>query len=174
MLMARHHKIYDQNLKKPPTANSSFQQKKLYWLLEKLYEDFKSENTKQGSDQRIMIREIQSIFHFSQQFFPTSLKIMIPKHNIKRKNKFSLTLIMGKSFSIPHEFTEIEAWLLLAFFHWHNQISSLNLMTNAKKNIIHEIDREWRTVAPFSKFYGKIWIGFSLNTGKCFFWEVLF
>ena len=24
-------------------------------------------------------------------------------------------------------------------------------------------------VAPSSKFYGKMWVGFCLNTGKCFF-----
>ena len=65
--MARPHKIDDQNPKKPPTANSSFQQKKLYWLWEKLYKDFKSKNTKQGLNKDIMIREIQSIFHFSRQ-----------------------------------------------------------------------------------------------------------
>ena len=38
-----------------------------------------------------MIREIQSIFHFSQCSFQTCQKIMIPKHNTKRKNSFSLT-----------------------------------------------------------------------------------
>ena len=27
-------------------------------------------------------------------------------------------------------------------------------------------------VAPFSKFYGKLWVGFCLNTGKRFFLEV--
>ena len=29
-------------------------------------------------------------------------------------------------------------------------------------------------VAPFSKFYGKIWVGFYPNTGKRFFLEVSF
>ena len=29
-------------------------------------------------------------------------------------------------------------------------------------------------VAPFGKFYGKTWVGFSLNTEKCFFLEVSF
>ena len=48
--MACPHKIDDQNPRKPSTANTSFQQKKLYWLWEKLYKDFKSENTKQGSN----------------------------------------------------------------------------------------------------------------------------
>ena len=29
-------------------------------------------------------------------------------------------------------------------------------------------------VAALSKFYGKIWVGFCLGTGKCFFLEVSF
>ena len=29
-------------------------------------------------------------------------------------------------------------------------------------------------VAPFSTFYGKIWVGFCLNTGKHFFFEISF
>ena len=29
-------------------------------------------------------------------------------------------------------------------------------------------------VAPSSKFYDKIWVGFCLNTGKGFFWEISF
>ena len=33
--------------------------------------------------------------------------------------------------------------------------------------------KKWM-VAPFSKFYGKIWVSFCLNTGKHFFLEVLF
>ena len=35
-------------------------------------------------------------------------------------------------------------------------------------NLIHQTDRKW-TVAPFSKFYGRIWVGFCLTTGKRFF-----
>ena len=27
-------------------------------------------------------------------------------------------------------------------------------------------------VAPFSRFYGKIWVGFSLNTGKCIYFKI--
>ena len=29
-------------------------------------------------------------------------------------------------------------------------------------------------VTPFSKFYGKMWVGFCFNTEKCFFLEVPF
>ena len=29
-------------------------------------------------------------------------------------------------------------------------------------------------VAPFSKFYGKVWVGFCFNTGKDFLFEVSF
>ena len=36
------------------------------------------------------------------------------------------------------------------------------------KKFIHQIDIKW-TVAPFSKFDGKTWVGFCLNTGKQFF-----
>ena len=40
------YKIDDQNPKKPPTKNSSLQQKKLDFDTESNYKDFKSENTK--------------------------------------------------------------------------------------------------------------------------------
>ena len=36
---------------------------------------------------------------------------------------------------------------------------------------INQIGRKW-TVAPFSEFYDKIWVGFCFNTGKQFFLEV--
>ena len=35
------------------------------------------------------------------------------------------------------------------------------------------LKRKWM-VATFSKFYGKIWVGFGLNAGKQFFSEVSF
>ena len=41
------------------------------------------------------------------------------------------------------------------------------------KNVIHKIDSK-KMVVPFSKFYGKIWVGFCLETVKLFFLEVLF
>ena len=41
------------------------------------------------------------------------------------------------------------------------------------KNVIHRIDSKMN-VAPVSKFYAKIWVGFCLNTGKHFFLEVSF
>ena len=57
---------------------------------------------------------------------------MIPKHNIRRKNFFYLTLITGKSrvlLSSVQEFVEIEAWLFQAFsFCLHKQISSVNFI----------------------------------------------
>ena len=49
-------------------------------------------------------------------------------------------------------------------FCLHNQVSK----THVKIKVIHQIYREWRMIAPFSKFDGKIWVGFSLNTGKHF------
>ena len=39
--------------------------------------------------------------------------------------------------------------------------------------MIHQLDRK-RTIAFLNKFYGKIWIGFCLKTGKRFFIEILF
>ena len=41
------------------------------------------------------------------------------------------------------------------------------------KKVIHQIDSKKWIVAPFSKFYGRIWVGFCLNTGNNFFLEVL-
>ena len=40
------------------------------------------------------------------------------------------------------------------------------------KNMIHQIDsKKW---ISFSKFYGKIWVGFFINIEKRFFLEVSF
>ena len=39
--------------------------------------------------------------------------------------------------------------------------------------VTHQIDGKW-TVVHFRKFHSKIWVGFCLNTGKCFFLEVSF
>ena len=36
-------------------------------------------------------------------------------------------------------------------------------------------NKQWKwMIAPFSKFYSKIWVGFCLNTGKHFFLEISF
>ena len=43
----------------------------------------------------LMYRDSRNAIHFSffmMQFFPPSLKITIPKHNIKRENNFFLNL----------------------------------------------------------------------------------
>ena len=72
--------------------------------------------------------------------------------------------------SSVREFIEIEAWLILVFsLSLHIQISSINFINTCQEKFIHQIDSEWRMVAPFSNFYGKIWVGFSLNAGKRFF-----
>ena len=68
--MAHAHKIDDQNPKKSPTANSSFQQKKLHWLWEKLYKDFKSENIKQGSINVSWLGKYNPFFIFRNTVFP--------------------------------------------------------------------------------------------------------
>ena len=53
--------------KKPPTANSSFQQEKPHWPWEKLYKDFKSENTKQCSN---WLGKYNPFFIFHHTVFP--------------------------------------------------------------------------------------------------------
>ena len=40
--------------------------------------------------------------------------------------------------------------------------------------MIRQIDKKKFTVAPFSNFYGQIWVGFCFNTEKGFALEVLF
>ena len=78
-------------------------------------------------------------------------------------------------FSIQYKkFNEIQGWLLLTFFIClQNQLSSIQSISHVNKehvcsnNIFHQIDRKWM-VAPFTNFYGKIWVGFCLNTKKRF------
>ena len=68
-------------------------------------------------------------------------------------------------FNLVQEFIEIKSWLLLTFFaSLHNQLSSIHSISNIKEyrclnKIIHQIESEW-TVASFSNFCGKIWVGF--------------
>ena len=78
-----------------------------------------------------------------------------------------------------HLSTRMAAWLLLTFFmcftqsvkfytfHYH----VLRVQMLFEKYDSSNRQRKWM-VAPFSKFYGKIWAGFCLNAGKCFFLEV--
>ena len=74
--------------------------------------------------------------------------------------------------------TKMAAWLPLTFFIClHHELSSTHFTIKYQeyrclKNMIHQTDSEKRIVTPFSKFYGKIWVGFCLNTGKPFFLEV--
>ena len=42
------------------------------------------------------------------------------------------------------------------------------------KNLLHQIDSKNKMVVLFSKFYGKIWIGFCLETKKYFSLEASF
>ena len=127
-------------------------------------------------------RDSGNTIHFSfltTQFFLPSQKITITKHNIKRKKnrflndnhrkklcftKFSTRTYWNKGLAASGLFYMLTQSSKFYKFHWHM----------LRKKIIHQIDREWRMVVPFSKFYGKIWVGLSLNTGKRFFLEVSF
>ena len=112
------------------------------------------------------------------QFFPPSLKITIPKHNIKRKkiflflfnhreklcfSEFSARICWNKSlvvFGFFFLFTQSNKFYK---FHWHILRKRLFIKWTERK-----------IVALFSKFYSKFWIGFSFNTRKCLFLVVLF
>ena len=50
----------------------------------------------------------------------------------------------------------------------HSTVQSIFSTGYSMKKVIQQIDRKW-TVALFSKFYGKFFVSFCLNTGKCFF-----
>ena len=71
--------------------------------------------------------------------------------------------------------TRTVAWLLLTFFVClHNQLQFYTFYHRVLKRVqmFEESDswnrREKWMVAPFSKFSGKIWVGFCLNNGKRF------
>ena len=77
----------------------------------------------------------------------------------------------------------IAGWLLLNFLLClHNQISSIIYYTlyyhvlrvhMFKKGDSLKRQEKWMA-APSSKIYGKTWVGFCFNTGRCFFLEVSF
>ena len=81
--------------------------------------------------------------------------------------------------NIRREKLHLLTWLLLTFFKClHNQLSSIHCIVTYWRVQMFEkcdssIDRKW-TVAPFSNFYGKIWVGFCVNPGKCFVLEISF
>ena len=59
-------------------------------------------------------------------------------------------------------------------FIWlYNKLSSIHSISHINEEhrcmnkMFHQIDRKWM-VAPFTSFYGKIWVGFCLHTGKRF------
>ena len=54
----------------------------------------------------------------------------------------------------------------------YEEVMSVRLYVNeyrCLKKVAYQIER---TVVSFNKFYGKIWVGFCLNTGKRLFLEV--
>ena len=81
-----------------------------------------------------------------------------------------LTILTGGNFL---SLNSVQQLLLTFFICLQNQLCLHILLSLIKgyrclKNMIHQIDRKWM-VAPFSKFYCKIWIAFFSNTRKHFF-----
>ena len=74
----------------------------------------------------------------------------------------------------------IAGWLLLtvtfisASVYTVNQVILYILLSRMKSTDVWKMWLIKQMVAPSSKFYGKIWVGFCLNTGKHFFLEVSF
>ena len=50
-----------------------------------------------------------------------------------------------------------------SYIHTINKVHPLK--NKYLKNVIHQIDKKW-TVTSFSKFYGKTWVGFCLNSRR--------
>ena len=69
-------------------------------------------------------------------------------------------------------FTALSFYGLFTAYFLYEEVMSVRLYVNEYrrlKKVAYQIDR---TVAPFNKFCGKIWVGFCLNTGKRLFLEV--
>ena len=155
--MGSPHKIDDQNPKKPPTANSSFQPKKLYWLWEKVWINIS------------WLGKYNSFFIFTTQFFPTSLKIMIPIHNIKRKKNFFLNINHGEKLC----FTEFNTtWIdwnrslvasgLLFLFTQSNKFSKFNWHMLRKRLFMKLTEKEERLLLS-AGFTAKFELGLVLT-----------
>ena len=79
-------------------------------------------------------------------------------------------------------FTSVQKWLLAASDIFHTLTHSIKFLhiplSRIKEQMFEKGDssnrQQKRIVAPFSRFYGKIWVGFCLNTGRRFFLEVSF
>ena len=84
---------------------------------------------------------------------------------------FDLAILIGKNCVLPIQFCYWNRSLVASeLFHTLSHVKEYRRL----KKVIHEIDIKW-TIAPFSKFYGEIWVGNGGNVGntdKRFFWKV--
>ena len=92
------------------------------------------------------------------------------------KSKGVFTKLTGKNCFTQFS-TRMAAWLLLTFFIClHIQLSSCTFQYHARVQMFERGNssnrQQKRMVVPFSRFYGKIWVGFCFNTGRRFFLEV--
>ena len=118
-------------------------------------------------------RKYQFLF-FTMQFFPPSLKIAIPKHNIKWKRifyfnfreklcftDFSTRICWNRSLAASGLFFLFAQSNKFYKFHWH---------ILRKRLFIKET--EWRMVAPFSRFYAKFELVLVLTQENAFILKV--
>ena len=126
-----------------------------------------------------MIREIQSIFHFSWQFFPTSLKITIPKHNIKRKNNFLLNVNHREKLCFTELNTTRIYWIrslvasgLLFLFTQSSKFSKFNWYVLRKRWFIRLTENEERLLlsASFTAKFELILVLTQKNRKFKFWW----
>ena len=154
--MACSHKIDDQNPKKPPTGNSSFQQKKLCWLWEKLYKDFKSKKTNKARINVLWLGKYNPFFVFHDSVFT------IPKHNVKTKKNFFLNVNHGEKLCFTEFNTTRIYWNrslvasgLLFLFTELNKFSKFNWHMLRKRLIIKLTENEKRLL-PSATFTAKL------------------
>ena len=107
----------------------------------------------------------------------------IKKILIKSNINTAITIRAGKNSVLLNSvqgLIETQNWLPLTFsIYLHNKLSFIHSISNINKEcrclnkIFHQIDRKLM-IAHFINFYGKIWVGFCLQTGKRFVLEVSF
>ena len=113
----------------------------------------------------------------SSKFFPDKLFPKLSFQNLLGlllTNSIFLTILIGKTCALlnsAQKFIEIQGWLLLTLFIClHNQLSSFNYIIVQISEKRDSSNKQWKwMIAFFSKFYGKIWVGFCRNVRKHFF-----
>ena len=101
------------------------------------------------------------------------------QENTCARISFLVRFLHEEKLNSVQAFIEIEAWLLLNFFNVYLINLVLYILLSDIKEykclqmLFYQIDRKWN-VAPTRNFYGKIRVGFCLNTRKLSFLEVSF